>query len=177
MANTNKQPSLMIEENYDEAALNAAILMIDMAEQGILVDESGKVLFDLRNDFIKMQNIFDNIEWKRLKSEKNKDNPIDIQISVKDIKAVLFKPIIEMEIDNNSSITGRSVFSTWWKQPYDSMYNNLYTITFDKIRRFLMFARNRIESFYINVLDNVNNIPEFLDRLLDSVPTALGGNS
>lgn len=158
------------KEPKESDLFNKALNLIDNAVKGILLDFDGNITHDIRPQLQKAQNLIDEVEWKRIRA----NSKVDVRISKQDIKAVLFKPIITMPLDNNDAITGRSIFSTWWKIPKTSLYDELDKLTVDNIKRFIEYTKNRIDSFQINVFDFLNDPKEFIDKLLDSIPTAFG---
>lgn len=167
------------QKQLQENIINRAINMISNIEHNILVDVNGTTVYNLNTDFTAIQNIIDNVELKRIKSGYGKGRDvIDVNISYTDIRAVLFKPLIELPLSDESLIEGSSVFATWWKIPEETLYENLDEITdLTEIQTAFRLTKTRIDSFRTEVLSFINNPERFIEALLQQVPTAFGEQS
>lgn len=165
----------------DEVLLNQAINMIINAEQGILVDPSGKVVKDFRYDMQRMQNVFDAVEKKRVEAftaGRSMKGGMDVRISSQDIKAVLFKPISRQDLQNPNILEGRSQFRAIWNLTRQSLYDELGNITEERLQRAFENAYDELKAFERYILSQLSDNPKewdkFIDAILQQIPTAFG---
>lgn len=165
--------------------LDRAIEVIDHAEKGILIDQNGKIIENFNSDLSRMQIVFDSVENKRVSAfvgGRSTKGGQDIRISSQDIKAVLFKPIIELKLDHPDLVeSGRSQFRAIWNLTKSSLYEDLENITEEKLKNAIEDTHNEIRAFRRYVLSYLSNNPkewnEFIDAILDEIPTAFGNPS
>lgn len=143
--------------------------MITNASKGILVDINGKIIQNINPELEKIQSYLNGIQSRRKK--------VNIRISSNDIKAILFKPIVEMNIENKNLISGVSFFAFWWQTPQGSLLDRLNNLTIQVIRSRFNIVRNRLNGFKRNYTSSLSNIKNFIEILLEDMPTALGEES
>lgn len=152
--------------------------MVENARNGILVNLNGKIVKDFNFDMQRMQKVFDGIEQKRI--NKKKEGLIKyIRISANDIKAVLFKPIIKLPLENENLLLRGSRFKQLWEFVNISLNEEIENLTQDKINMAFEFTKDNINSFERFVLSKLkdDDYSEFIKLMLDEVPTAFGQQS
>lgn len=153
----------------------------------ILYDVDGNIIEDMSTIFMQIQEAIDSVELKRTnaamsrsKSSKKRMYTHHVRVSAQDIRAVLFRPLIELEMENPDVMIGRSQFAAWMKIPEIPLSNLISMgtpITINDVMEAWTFAYNRIVFFVADTIPFLNDLATFIDRLLDQLPTAFGNMS
>lgn len=151
--------------------------LISNAYNDVLVTYDGAPIYDISNDLQRLDSLINSVQAKRASSASRNGYPTkNVNVSASDIRAILWKPIINLPLEHPEMFNRGSIFAIWYENPEDSLedfWSDIEVVS--EIDEYFYATRNRIAVFIDDIMQGSDS--DIIDRIIQTIPRSFGQDS